>query len=60
MDSAMLNDSLVPEELAETCDHILYLGEDLRHVEGQVNLCAEVLARLSASSHLSLFDLRLC
>jgi hypothetical protein len=60
MDLAMWNGSLVLEALAGTCDHILYWGEDLWLVEVQVNLCAKVLAMLSASSRPRLLGLRPC
>jgi hypothetical protein len=60
MGLAMWNGSLVLEALAETCDHILYWDEDLWLVEVQVNLCAKVLVRPSASSRQRLLGLRPC
>lgn len=54
MDSVKLNGIPVLEELVETYGRILYWDEDLWHVEVLVNLCAEVLERPSASSHLDL------
>jgi hypothetical protein len=52
-----MNGSPVLEEWVEIYDRILYWDEGLWHVEVLVNLCAEVLERLSASSR---SDLHLC
>lgn len=54
MDSVKLNDIPVLEGSVETYGRILYWDEDLWHVEVLVNLCAEVLERPTASSHLDL------